>query len=346
MAASYGYSPPRGRSYGEGYSPPRGRSPGHGSAASMSPLRARSEEEDDGLYDHPNFMLRSPGPPQWSPGPQPQISVFLPDFGLQVMTRTARCCRPLPRAFVCLGLNLKGLVRLFCFVETLYGILLTVLHMLLLAPPFNEPECDWIPGSGPWLELLDLQWSYRVRGESLHSWEEPMMRYSSHGNFAGTVMGLILGIITLMTVIFFVLYLECYSHYPQYRVMEKVWLIFTTCQVPGFCLCNLGKVSTLCSYASSKHQAAGTKGSYAASAQYVTPAPDSLTFPQVSLHCGTLRMWFIEWTCMVTVLAALGLWACWSYVNLRLQDISTNGGYELTNSSDTADEYPGYPVEF
>eukprot|EP00747_Dinoflagellata_sp_TGD_P164494 gnl/TRDRNA2_/TRDRNA2_184490_c0_seq1.p1 gnl/TRDRNA2_/TRDRNA2_184490_c0~~gnl/TRDRNA2_/TRDRNA2_184490_c0_seq1.p1 ORF type:complete len:305 (-),score=31.83 gnl/TRDRNA2_/TRDRNA2_184490_c0_seq1:73-987(-) len=268
---------------------------GRSAAAMAVPLGGATTEDED---NSPHHMVR---------GRQRMAS----GFSTEAMTGTvSRCCMPLSRTFVCLGMDLKGLVRLFLVVQLLYGLLLTVLHVLLLAPPFNEPECYWIPGSGPWLELFDLQWSYRMRGENSFS----------NGNYIGTVTGALFGVITLVLVICAVLSMEACGHKRQFRCIEKWWLVYTTFQVPTFCIINLCKISTLCTYAHDQ-VAAGPKTLASSLPDYfVTPSPVKITFPHVSLHCGTMKMWFIECTCMATLIALIGLWACWSYVNVRLRE--------------------------
>lgn len=224
------------------------------------------------------------------------------------------CCRPLKRTLRCLGLDLTRFVRVFIGCQALYGLLLICLHILLLSPPFNEPRCDWIPGSGPWMELLDLQWSLRIRGNGRESWETPMLRYHSHGNFAGTVFGFIAGCFTVFVAIF-----ADYSIRQNGRNMKsftRLWFVFSVMQLIVFLICNLGKVSTLCDNPShpSEHAEAGT------------------LFPDVSAHCGILSMWFIEWTLMGAFLTSVGLWAAYSHVSYLLSDSNGMGAYQAAYS--------------
>mmetsp|Transcript_97244 Transcript_97244/g.216976 ORF Transcript_97244/g.216976 Transcript_97244/m.216976 type:complete len:333 (-) Transcript_97244:69-1067(-) len=253
----------------------------------------------------------------------------------------ACCCSPLPRQFRCLGFSLEGLVRILLALQAFYGLLVAVLHVLLLAPPVNEPRCDWIPGSGPWLELLDLQWSFRIRGNTgVGSWEQPLAQgttpegareFGGSGNFAGTITGLVLGVITLLLAVVVELSI-CFSrNNGELKWVEKGWLAFTTLQVGGFCLCNLGKVQALCDHLQAMQQPPPRITNDAGAAVEPTGGIEnpSQLFPQMSGHCGVLRMWYIEWNLMTTALACLGLLVCWSYINVRLQDTSRGGCPEL-----------------
>jgi len=242
--------------------------------------------------------------------------------------RVEGCFRPLPRNLKCCGLGLPHLFNIFVACQALYGLLLIFLHTLLLSPPFNEPKCDWLPGSGPWLELLDLQWSLRIRGNRAYDWEAPMLRYSTHGNFAGTVLGLLIGVLTFLFAIFaeFVFRRPFHGN-SAIRTWETAWLGFSTVEVIGFFLCNLGKISTLCNEASSPGMpdstvAAHREAPLTSAKQYPgehihQAARSSVLFPALASHCDILEMWFIEWTFMAGFLGFLGLWACWSYVNAR-----------------------------
>lgn len=212
---------------------------------------------------------------------------------------------------------MQGSVRLFILFQMLYGALLIGIHILLLSPPFNEPRCDWIPGSGPWLELLDLQWSLRIRGNGAGNWETPMLKYNRHGNFAGTVLGLIIGVLTFLLSLIADCSLQR-SGQGRLQPLAKIWLGFTTLQVPAFFACNMGKLGTLCGESMSQHSGVINTG-----------APT--LFPKVSGHCGVLALWFIEWTCMCSIIGCLGIWLCWSFVNCQLQaDTEEYGdGYEM-----------------
>lgn len=195
--------------------------------------------------------------------------------------------------------DMYGCVRLFIFLQMIYGTMLIVIHVLLLSPPFNEPRCDWIPGSGPWLQLLDLQWSLRIRGNGDENWETPVLRYNEHGNFAGTILGLIVGIMTFLLSLIADCSLQK-SGQGRLQPLAKIWLGFTTLQIPAFLACNMGKLGTLCNY---DEEDMGV----------------SRLFPKVAGHCGVLTLWYVEWTLMCSSIAALGLWVCWSFVNYQVQ---------------------------
>lgn len=138
-----------------------------------------------------------------------------------------------------------------------------------------------------------------------------MLRFDSHGNFAGTIFGLILGIVTFVLAI--VADIGFRHNTRNVRKLTKGWFLFTAGELTIFLVCNLGKVGTLCGLPSPNSEA-------------------STLFPEVADHCGVLTMWFIEWTVMGAFLASVGLWACWSHVGYILQD--PEGAYQ-----------PGYPVD-
>lgn len=239
-----------------------------------------------------------------------------------VISTVERCCRPLPRRFLCLWIDLKNVVQIFLVFQAMYGVMLIVLHALLLAPPFNEPRCDWLPGSGPWLELLDLQFSLRIQGSTAYDWEAEMSQYNMHWNFAGTLMGLLMGMVTgiLSATIMLSVTWDLMDN-AMTRCMEKAWLSFSTVQLLLFIFCNLGKIPTLCIYAEESNQTPRPTFDGGANLAYHTAPPSTvMLFPKIAVHCGVLKMWFMEWTLLVAIVSGLGVWACWSWVNVRIKE--------------------------
>lgn len=257
---------------------------------------------------------------------QPERSV-----GSSFTSTVKNCCRPLPWQLICLGVSLQGITHVFLALQMFYGLLLIILHSLLLAPPFNEPRCDWIPGSGPWMELLDLQWSLRIREAPYTTQTSDYVQVSARAlrtsfNCAGTAFGLFVGVFTLLLACLVEISFSCTRAQSFAKPIEKLWLGFTTLQVAVFCACNLGKIERICQstlVALADHNDETVVPDVTLPGQDTTSSPPPPPVPYregPGLNgCGVMNAWFVEWTFMVTTIAGLGVWSCWSFVNMRIQ---------------------------
>lgn len=221
-------------------------------------------------------------------------------------------CQPLAPTLRCCFLPMRLLCKAFILSQVLYGALLTTVHFLLVLPPFNEPSVDMIPGSGPYMQLLDLQWSIRIRGNRDASWQQALVEkqeggFDLNGSVMGTCIGVLYGMLVLLTsaVAFIVIHfgvtqLLCRVSHIKFL---KFWLVFSLCQVAWFLFVNLCKLPTICLNSTN-----------------IRDSTEPLKiFSLVGTHCGVVRLSFTEWTVQLTCLWALGVWVAWSYTNKTIQ---------------------------
>mmetsp|Transcript_68966 Transcript_68966/g.165499 ORF Transcript_68966/g.165499 Transcript_68966/m.165499 type:complete len:326 (+) Transcript_68966:93-1070(+) len=245
----------------------------------------------------------------------------------------ASFCRPLP-AVQCCFMDLRSLVNLLLFLQFLYGVTLVVVHSLLLLPPFNEPEVEAFPAVNKWLPLFDLQFGFRIDGGDSPMWEEDFIDIRDaveieESNYLGTVMGLVVGVITVLFCLAVVVRRQCCAVTGTgYRTLEKSWLVFTTGLLGWFCLCNLGKVPTgaLCYDALEGNHTEIVKDADTVFHRTEGIVEDSTTgtgeieselrgSAKLSPSCDVYRVFFVQWTLMATILGGLLLWAAMSSIN-------------------------------
>lgn len=287
-----------------------------------------------------NLQLDSPrgSDASHSDGGSPPANPLLSGFVDALATCMASFCLPLPRKFLCLGMNLKNAMRVILTIQMAYGLILIVLHFLLFIPPMDEPTVEWFPAfNGLPLEMADLQFSLRIRGGKTPTYHEPMMRVGGSLNVPGIAVAICLGVLHFFGAAIVMYTITYHQPTENLKRFEKFYLIFTTMQVPYFCLCNLGKVSVLCPdipQQAGRNPAPPREVSDIGSPEFPSQALHITSlFSQLSNHCSVLRVWFVEWTIMVSVLAGIGVWVCWSYVNARFQQDSLSANEFASRSS-------------
>ena len=133
-------------------------------------------------------------------------------------------------------------------------------------------------------------------------------------NYLGTMIGLVLGVLTLGMALLAMFRTDlcpigCGKRSPN---LEKAWLVFTTLQGAWFLGANIGKVITLCKDDSvipeeEKEEMRTTQGNEAAGA-YVWAVS----------HCRILQIWYTEWVILATFVVSMFIWAAFSFINGRI----------------------------
>jgi len=229
-------------------------------------------------------------------------------------------------------MDLNALVNLLLFLEVLYGIVLVVVHALILLPPFNLPKVDAFPEANKWLPLFDLQFGYRIEAGDNRGWEEDFIDANGGAEveesyYLGTVMGVVMGVITIIFALATCARrLCCPIRGTGHRTLEKAWLVFTSGLLGWFCICNLGKVPTraVCFFSDAgnatdivaspgtiEHRTDAAAEASMSGASQLTQAEDI----EGSASCDAFRIFFVQWTIMVTLLLGLLLWAALSSIN-------------------------------
>jgi len=260
----------------------------------------------------------------------------------------ASFCRPLSKV-TCCCMDLNGLVNLLLFLQVLYGVLLVIVHTLILLPPFNLPQVDAFPAANKWLPLLDLQYGYRIEAGDNKGWEEDFIDADGGAEvqesfYLGTVMGVVIGIITIIFAVATTTRRQCCPiRGTGHRTLEKSWLVFTFGLLGWFCLCNLGKVPTraVCFFADAGnateviaspktivHETESAAQASMSGASELTPAKDM----DHTSSCDAFRLFFVQWTLMVTLIIGLLLWAALSSINKSILS------YERVPSRERDDE--------
>jgi len=243
------------------------------------------------------------------------------------------CCRPLPRDLRCCFINLRGAVVLLLIAQVLYGVLLIVLHVLLLMPPFNQPRLSHFPESAQWIEFLDLQFSLRIWEASSDDWTNTFINEQedvsvTESNYLGTMIGLVLGIITVLVAIFTMLRTDlspcgCGKRSPW---VEKAWLAFTCTQASWFIFCNVGKIMTLC-HRPPNVLTSSADGKSAMPTTHVNELGDVIrvnndasggAYTWSLSHCRVLQTWYAEWLALSALVLIFFLWAAFSHINARI----------------------------
>jgi len=119
------------------------------------------------------------------------------------------------------------------------------------------------------------------------------------------------------------------------RFRLKAWLIFSTVQAVWFLLVNIAKMGTLCFMEDPAVDVDGEAIHVSCDDNTTECNPEApALWAKVAVNCGTLEMWFVEWTIMVMVLFCLGLWTAWSFVDPMIHDLTG----EVLEDDDDEDE--------
>lgn len=233
----------------------------------------------------------------------------------------SRCWTPLPGTFVCLGLPLEGVVRLFFAIQTLYGLVVVSLHAPLLFSKGAAPR--WATSKNAFHDLQDLQVGLSLRREQ--RWDQALLGATRVEDPSDPVLvvevalGCALVICPLAMQV--ALLKRCRRRDGRARCAECAWLALTSLHILASTVLNLAKVGSVCF---SSDEVARESNDRVGRLRQGESA-----YPQLSSDCGTLRVWFLQWTLMVALLSGMGLVACWSYFNVRLQEAtrSLEAGY-------------------
>jgi len=224
----------------------------------------------------------------------------------------SRCWTPLPDTFVCLGLHLEGVVRLFFALQTLHGLAVLSLHAPLLLS--RGPVPSWATPKNAFHDLQDLQAGLSLRREQ--RWDDELLSATRvEEDPADPVLvaefsigcALVIGSLAMQAA----LLRRCRRRDGRARCAECAWLLLTSLHILAGAVLGLAKAGSACSF----EEVAKASGDRVSRLRQGTSA-----YPQFSSDCGTLRLWLVQWTCMVALLSGMGLLACWSYFNVRVQD--------------------------
>lgn len=226
----------------------------------------------------------------------------------EIHKTASRCCTPLPGTFVCLGLSLEGVVRLFFALQTLYGLTVVSLHAPLLFSRGAAPQLE--TSKNAFHDLQDLQVGLSLRREQ--RWDQSLMGATRVEDPSDPVLVIevALGCASVVCPLAMqVALLHRWDGSDWARCAECAWLALTSLHILASTVLNLAKAGSVCF---SFEEVAKTSGDRVTRLRQGWSA-----YPQLSSDCGTLRVWFAQWTCMVALLSCMGLVACWSYFNAR-----------------------------
>mmetsp|Transcript_97901 Transcript_97901/g.261246 ORF Transcript_97901/g.261246 Transcript_97901/m.261246 type:complete len:302 (-) Transcript_97901:119-1024(-) len=198
-------------------------------------------------------------------------------------------CGPPPRACLYTSIG-PSLYVSTVFAHFSYGVVMVVIHLCMFSPPYNIDAVEGWVGEEPFLQLLDLHYSVRVRVPE-GPWAIVVQVATLGLQGGGTLLGVLIGIWAIVSVV-------CAACSEVGSNMKKAWIWSMIAQLVLFAYIQLVKAPAVC--------------------EPVGWDPimerDILPFEEVSTNCGVVTVLHAEHTWLVGLVAAFLIWTSHDWI--------------------------------